>query len=100
MQIIRVVVQVKPESQDAFQQLAKDEFRDVPAKFKGCHRFAYWNSTVNPGEVLLYEEWEDSASFDAYRTSDYFKELGGKMFPMLAGKPDAAYYDGTETGNG
>lgn len=100
MHIIRVVIQVKPESREAFREIAKHEFEQVPQRFEGCLRFAYWDSIVNPGEAMIYEEWQTAEAFDRYRNSDYFKELGSKLFPMLAGKPDAAYYRGELAGDG
>jgi len=100
MPISRVIIKVKEESWSAFEEIAAHEFKEVPKQFSGCASFAYWKSMVNPGEVLLYEEWESADAFKAYRESDYFKELGGKLFPLLAGKPDAAYYEGTVVGDG
>jgi len=100
MQIIRVIINVKEESWSAFEEIAKHEFEQVPQRFDGCAKFAYWRSLVNSTEVLLYQEWESTEAFKAYRESDYFKELGGKLFPLLGGKPDAAYYEGTVVGDG
>ncbi|MEX1366268.1 MAG: putative quinol monooxygenase [Nannocystaceae bacterium] len=100
MQIIRVIIKIKPESWTTFEEIANHELVEVPKQFAGCLRFAYWSSVANPTEVLLYEEWESAETFKAYRESDYFKELGGKLFPLLEGKPDAAYYEGTVVGDG
>lgn len=92
MHVIRVTLDIKPESRQAFDEIAALEYNEVPKQFSGCKHFAYWNSIVNDNQVLLYEEWDSVEDFDNYRTSDYFKELGQKLFPLLAGKPDAAYY--------
>lgn len=92
MHVIRIILQVKPEARDAFTEIARSEYEQVPKNFEGCERYAFWDSIVNPGEVLLYEEWKSAEDFDHYRNSDYFKEIGQKLFPLLAGKPDAAYY--------
>lgn len=92
MHVIRVTLEIKPESRRTFDEIAAYEHTEVPKQFTGCNRFAYWNSAVNDNEVLLYEEWNSAEDFDRYRNSDYFKELGQKLFPLLAGKPDAAYY--------
>jgi len=100
MHVIRVVIQVDPEAREKFVEIARHEFEQVPQQFEGCERFAYWDSIVNPGEVLLYQEWASVEDFDRYRGSDYFKQLGEKLFPLLAGKPDAAYYRAELAGDG
>ncbi|HYN49705.1 MAG TPA: hypothetical protein VES62_02170 [Thermoleophilaceae bacterium] len=42
--------------------------------------------------MLLYEEWTTKEAADTYLQSDYFREAGALLFPLMDGAPDSAYY--------
>lgn len=92
MIVIRVLVNVKPEASAAFVDLAKQEMVEVKQKFVGCERFALYSDVVQKDTFLLYEEWQTQENFDAYANSDYFKKNSEKLFAMMAGEPDTAYF--------
>lgn len=92
MIVVRVLLNVKPESRDQLLAVMHDDAVET-RKFAGCLRFQLYTHPLNTAELMLYEEWESAAAFEAYRQSDYLKERGGQIFPLLDGKPDAAYYD-------
>lgn len=92
MFVIRVALRVREESRSAFEAQARAEAREVPAKFEGCLRYGFHGDVGEPGAFLLYEEWRDREAFEAYRTSAYFTEVGGKLRPLLSAPPDSAYY--------
>jgi quinol monooxygenase YgiN len=89
---VRVAVRVKPEGRDEFLAQLKKEEREVPERFGGCARFAVYSDPVDPDSLLLYEEWATKEAADAYLQSDYFREAGAVLFPLMDGAPDSAYF--------
>lgn len=92
MIVVRVLVQVKPENKTSFVDLMKNDVTTTQ-DFDGCVHFEVYQDIKSDDTFVLYEEWENQTKFDAYRNSDYFKELGGQIFPLLEGSPNSAYYD-------
>ena len=98
MIIIRVLLVVSPASLEAFREHAADEGKSASA-LPGCVHYRFFEAVGEPGTVLLYEEWETLEAFEAYKASSAFKANAEKLFPMLAGKPDSAYFDGQPFGS-
>jgi quinol monooxygenase YgiN len=71
----------------------KQEMTEVKQKFTGCERFALYGDASKEDNFLIYEEWQSQANFEAYQTSEYFKKNGEKLFAMMAGAPDSAYFE-------
>jgi len=97
MIVIRVALTVKPGHDKAF-VAAMDLDAKRTRELDGCARFALYKDTAAPHAYLLYEEWESMKAFDAYRTSKRFQDAGRMLFPMMAGKPDSAYYEAQQVG--
>lgn len=95
---VRVAVRVKPEGRDRFVAQLKTEEREVPERFAGCERFAVFSDPADPDSVLLYEEWKTREAAEAYLGSDYFREAGAILFPLMEGRPDSAYYEAERVG--
>ncbi len=91
MIIIRVQMQVQPEYKSKFLALLGQEAQEV-RRLQGCSRFDIFKHSSEENTLLLYEEWQTLGAFDAYRTSEAFRQNGEKLFSMMAGKPDSAYY--------
>jgi quinol monooxygenase YgiN len=91
MIVIRVAIQVKPESRRQFIDHIQQEAREVRER-PGCERFELFADLTDPNRFLLLEEWLDRPSFRAYRDSDYFVQNRDQLFPMAADRPDTAYY--------
>lgn len=91
MIVIRVAVTVKPEEKLNFVNLMQQETTEVK-QFAGCERFNLYTDIVDENTFLLYEEWQTLADFEAYKNSDLFKQNGAKLFPMMSGAPDSAYF--------
>jgi quinol monooxygenase YgiN len=91
MIIIRVTMSVQAENREKFLELLNQEAKEV-RQLEGCVRFTIFEDVSSEKALLLYEEWESLAAFDAYRTSEAFKETGQQLFPLMDGKPDSAYY--------
>lgn len=92
MIVIRVLMQVKPEHRQDFLSFM-DTSITVSNAFDGCLKYQLYQDTHADDTFLLYEEWETRAHFDAYLESDHMAESRTALFPMLAGKPDSAYFD-------
>lgn len=91
MLVIRVLLNVQPENQSRFIELIKED-RAASQQFEGCNHWEVYSDTTDPNNYLIYEEWETQAQFDAYKASDHFKQIGPKIFPLIAGDPNSAYY--------
>ncbi|WP_428261646.1 putative quinol monooxygenase [Haliangium sp.] len=92
MYVIRVALQVREDARETFESHAQAETAEVPKRFDGCVRYGFHTLVGEPTSFLLYEEWRDQASFEAYRDSQYFTEIGERIRPLLAAPPDSAYY--------
>jgi quinol monooxygenase YgiN len=95
---IRVATRVRPDGQQAFVAQLEKEAVEVPARFAGCERYAVYVDRADSARVFLYEEWSDRDAFEAYRTSDYFRDSGEVLFPLMDGAPDSAYYESERVG--
>lgn len=91
MIVVRIMLKVKPELQTQFAAAMRANI-DESRKFEGCQNFDIFSHNQEANSYLLFQEWESQDCFDAFRNSDYFKESGGELFPLLDGNPDAAYY--------
>ncbi|MCB0032889.1 MAG: antibiotic biosynthesis monooxygenase [Anaerolineales bacterium] len=91
MVVIRVQVTVKPEEQTNFVAHLTQEAAEVQT-WPGCKQFQLYQDVTAEHRYLLYEEWESLESFDHYRHSEQFKTNGAKLFPMMADKPNSAYF--------
>ena len=91
MVVIRVAMRAPANGRDALLEVLQREVAASRAS-AGCVRFELFQSIEEPYTFLLYEEWQDVAAFDAYRSSPEFHERGKAIFPLLDGKPDPAYY--------
>lgn len=93
MVIIRIRISAKPKYSDDLARVVDRESLKVREQ-AGCVSFELFRSTAQSNEFLLFEEWQDKASFEAYKSSEPFKAIGAALPPMLAAKPDSAYYEG------
>ncbi len=91
MIVIRVLLQIKADVTENFVHHMKQETKEMQS-FEGCERFALYSDVSDENTFLLYEEWQTQHHFDAYKNSETFKKNGEKVFPMIAGKPDSAYF--------
>lgn len=93
MIVIRIRIQSKEGQADALAEIINNESTKVRQQ-AGCVMFELFGSAEDETAFLLYEEWQDKASFEAYKTSEPFGAIGAALPPLLAGKPDSAYYEG------
>lgn len=97
MIVVRVAFQVEEGSLSSFREHAKQE--GVAARAQpGCAEYSFFEDVAQPGRVLLYEEWESQAAFDAYKASSAFADNAKVLFPLIVGKPSSAYYQAERVG--
>lgn len=92
MQIIRTRISVKPEEKGAFVAYLRQKASEIKQNFAGCDQFELLADTGAEANFMLYEEWQSQEAFGALRQSDFFKQIGEKVFPMLTSKLDAVYF--------
>lgn len=90
---VRVAARVVPEGRSRFIAQLEKEAHEVPDLFDGCERYGIYVEPSDPDSILVYEEWVNKALFDVYLQSDYFKDAGTILHPLMDGAPDAAYYE-------
>ncbi|MBO6933395.1 MAG: antibiotic biosynthesis monooxygenase [Deltaproteobacteria bacterium] len=97
MMVIRVVVDVKVDSVDAFIAHLNVEAPKV-RELAGCLRYQLFRDPSEPTRFLLYEEWSTEAAFEAYRSSELLSRSFAVLGPMMAGPPDSQYFAASPTG--
>jgi quinol monooxygenase YgiN len=98
MFVARVALRTRAEDRPGLVAQLQREEHEVPALFAGCRRFSLTQHHTDPHSLLLYEEWDDAATFEAYRRSEYFERSGAVLFPLIDGAPDTAYYEAQRVG--
>jgi quinol monooxygenase YgiN len=94
MIVIHVQVQVKAEKIIDFVDAAKRDTLTGQA-FAGCRAYQWAENLSSPHTFILYEEWETREAFEAFKQSDYFKNTGAVLMPLLDGAPGSHYYNAT-----
>jgi (4S)-4-hydroxy-5-phosphonooxypentane-2,3-dione isomerase len=90
MIVIHVQCKVQPEKRAEFVEQAVAQLNDTSVP--GCIRYSWTEALNEPNTFTLYEEWTSPEAFDAYTSSDGFKEAADKMFPLMAEPPISSYY--------
>lgn len=92
MMVVRVVVEVRPESREAFVSYLTDEAQTV-RELDGCLRYELYADPADANRFLLYEEWATAAAFEEYQQSDLLRQSFATLGPMMAGPPDSSYFE-------
>lgn len=92
MVVVRICVSVKSENIVALRDVLAGNVAET-GKYEGCVRFDVYQDIQDEHTFILYQEWDKQASLKAYRASDYFKAVGGEIFPLLDGDPDLASFE-------
>ena len=66
---------------------ARASVRDEP----GCHRFDVCTDPARPGEVFLYELYEDAAAFDDHRRMPHYAAFTDATVQMVEEKHVATF---------
>ena len=73
-------------SAEAFRPLMLENARTSLAVEPGCQRFDVLTDPGRPGEVFLYELYDDRAAFDAHLASAHFRAFDAQVAGMVAEK--------------
>lgn len=86
-----VTFEVTPEGAGAFLDLvtqnAQASVRDEP----GCHQFDVCTDPARPGEVFLYEVYDDAAAFATHMTTAHFISFDADSAPFVVSKSVRTY---------
>ena len=87
--MISVVARLKiKEGMNAeFEEAARNLAAAVNANEPDCHYYAFHRSD-DPTVYVAVERYTDMAAVEHHGQTDHFKELGAKMGPFMAGRPD------------
>lgn len=67
----------------AFEFAVENVLRESGTRYYIVHA-----DTKDPDTLWIYEMYDAQADFDAHMGSDWFKEFGGKLVPLLGGAPE------------
>ena len=56
------------------------------AREDGCHQFDICVAPEAPGQILLYEVYENHAAFDAHLASDHYAAFDTTAGPLMTSK--------------
>ncbi len=87
--LIRIVkLTFKPENIHSFEKLF-EETKEVIRGFKGCSFLELYQDNNSPEVFFTYSYWESEEYLEAYRNSDFFKNVWGQTRQLFAEKPQA-----------
>ena len=81
-------LKVKPGSEAAFEEAAKEMIATVRSAEPGTLTYILHKSEKDPTEFIYYEVYQDQAAFDSHGKTDHMKAFGGKIGALLAGRPE------------
>lgn len=94
MLIVIVDVDVIPNKvTETVAALEKD--RAAALVMQGCRAFRSCARNGHPDKIVLVEEWEDAASFEAYKSSPAFAAAMATIKPVMAGPPVSRAFTAT-----
>lgn len=86
MHVVTVRFLIKPEHQSNFMSLMLQNASESRRLEAGCRQFDVCSDTRRPGEVFLYEVYDDSAAFDVHLQSSHFREFDAATQHMIDSK--------------
>lgn len=81
-----VFFQVKAEFVNEFNALVLNNAQTSLEQESGCHQFDVCFDDDKPGEVFLYELYDDKAAFDVHLASEHFLAFADASEPMVVSK--------------
>jgi quinol monooxygenase YgiN len=87
--LIRIVkLTLRKENIASFEQIF-EETKDFIRNFEGCLSLELYQDREHPNIFFTYSHWEKEDNLDAYRTSDFFRNVWGKTKLLFDDKPEA-----------
>ncbi|QBA63912.1 putative quinol monooxygenase [Muriicola soli] len=87
--IVRIVkLQFKKENISSFERIF-DATKDKIRGFEGCSLLELYQDASDSTLFFTYSQWETEEHLEAYRNSDFFKDVWGRTKKLFADKPEA-----------
>lgn len=86
MYAVTVRFEINPETADAFLDLMRQNARASVRDEPGCHQFDVCTDADRPGEVFLYEIYDDRSAFEAHLTTAHFISFEAASAPFVSDK--------------
>ena len=87
--LIRIVkLTIREENISRFEQIF-DQTKETIRNFNGCKRLELYHDLDDPRLFFTYSYWDSEADLEAYRDSDFFKNVWGKTKLLFEHKPEA-----------
>jgi len=97
--LVRIVkLTFKTENISSFEQIFEDSKNEI-RKFDGCTFLELYQDKNDARIFFTYSYWENESNLDAYRNSDYFKNVWSKTKILFDDAPQAWSVDKRETLN-
>jgi quinol monooxygenase YgiN len=87
MLAIVATLKIKPGTEAEFEAVALALVAAVNADEPGCALYTLSRSAT-PETYVFMERYVDQAALDGHRVTAHYKELGAKMGPFMAGRPE------------
>jgi len=78
----------EPENIPSFEQIFRESSEQIRA-FPGCLRLELLQDLSNPVVFFTYSIWESEAHLEAYRNSEFFRQVWAKTRQLFARKARA-----------
>lgn len=87
--ITRIVrMTFEPENIASFERIFKASSDRIRA-FDGCHHVELLQDTGNPAVFFTYSIWDSESDLEAYRQSEFFRQVWGETRLLFAERPRA-----------
>ncbi len=87
--IVRIVkLVIEPERLNGFLEEFEQHKLEI-SSFEGCQGMKLLQDEENPNLLMTYSHWEHQKALDAYRSSELFTEVWGKVKPLFKERPEA-----------
>ena len=97
--LVRIVkLTFKTENISSFEQIFEDSKNEI-RKFDGCTFLELYQDKNDARIFFTYSYWKNESNLDAYRNSDYFKNVWSKTKILFDETPQAWSVDKRETLN-
>ena len=78
----------EPENIPSFERIFRDASGRIRA-FPGCSQVELYRDIKDPDTFFTYSIWEDQAALEAYRNSEFFREVWGQTRKLFSGPAQA-----------
>lgn len=93
MLTVIATLKVKPGSEAAMEQAARDMIAYVKTHEPGTLTYVLHRSTSDPTEFVFYEVYADQGAFATHGGSEQMQTFFGLAGGLLAGRPDIKMYE-------